>query len=145
MTTEQRLRDPFNPLSSVQEQLAEAIETLIHLGLQVHDFTGKPEAKEGLANQVNKFVSLLKTISKRDDLNHINIPIDIIQYIEDGRNPDIYTREFVEVVRKVNQFLNGKSLGLEKFKDSLALQICTEFPELASDVELIKKTTSETI
>lgn len=137
MTTESRLglsMDRNNDLVLVQELLNDTIETLIHLGVQVHDFTATREAKEGMGNQINKLVSLLKGLSIQKHSPPIMVPLDIVQYIEDGRNPDIYTREFVEVIRKVNQFLNGKSLGFAQFQSVLGAQIAKEFPELADDV-----------
>jgi len=61
------------------------------------------------------------------------------RYVEDGRNPNIYTREFVA---KQNQFLNGKMRAFEDFKNVLAEQINTTFPELRGDVEHVLWTTS---
>lgn len=59
----------------------------------------------------------------------------MIQYIEDGRNPDIYTREFVEIVIKQNQFMKGKMEAYRDFRDVLAEQIKVSFPELREKVE----------
>ena len=36
------------------------------------------------------------------------VPEDVLAYIEDGLNPDKYTRRFVNMLMKENQFLNGK-------------------------------------
>lgn len=144
MTTETRLAieiNQNNDLVLVQELLHDTIETLIHLGVQVHDFTATNEAKEGLGNQINKLISLLKGLSIQSHNPPINIPLDIIQYIEDGRNPDIYSREFIEVIRKVNQFLNGKSRCFSQFQTTLATQITKEFPELVGDVDLVLENT----
>lgn len=71
-------------------------------------------------------------------LSEINIPLEVLNYIEDGRNPDIYTREFIEVVRKINQYLNGKSIAFNKFKDILSSKIIKEFPDLQESVNEIK-------
>ena len=64
------------------------------------------------------------------------------RYVEDGRNPDIYTREFVEIVAKQNQFLNGKMRAFGDFRDVLAEQINTTFPELRGDVEHVLQAAS---
>lgn len=58
----------------------------------------------------------------------------MIQYVEDGRNPDIYTREFVELVVKQNQFMSGKRRAFRRFRDVLASQIEVGFPELREEV-----------
>lgn len=64
------------------------------------------------------------------------------RYVEGGRNPDIYTREFVEIVAKQNQFLNGKMRAFADFRDILAEQIKVSFPELQGDVERVLRATS---
>lgn len=138
MSTEKGYEDANSPLGSLQEEISNIIETFVHLGVQVHDFQGTEEAKLGLANHINKTITKLREISQRNDLSNIMIPTDLLNYIQDGRNPDIYTREFVEVVRKINQYLNGKSLAFEKFRDILAASIKQEFPELTNEVDMIK-------
>lgn len=142
MATEKAYEETTTPLGSLQEEISSIIETFVHLGVQVHDFQGTQEAKLGLANHINKTISKLHDVSSRDDLRDIMIPTDLLNYIQDGRNPDIYTREFVEVVRKINQYLNGKSLAFENFRDTLAASIKQEFPELAPEVDSIKAKTS---
>lgn len=64
------------------------------------------------------------------------------RYVEDGRNPDIYTREFVEIVAKQNQILNGKMRAFADFRDILAEQISVAFPELREDVATVLQETS---
>lgn len=120
----------------VQEDLSSIIETLLYLGVQVHDFQSTQDAKVGLSNHINKLLSQLQNLNKKDTSN-ILIPSDILQYIQDGRNPDIYTREFIEVVRKLNQFNNGKSQAFSKFHEILSSSIKQEFPELTTDIDKI--------
>ncbi|CAK7269665.1 RNA polymerase II mediator complex subunit [Sporothrix epigloea] len=73
------------------------------------------------------------------------IPRDLVQYVEAGRNPDIYTREFVELVRRTNQLRAGKSRAFAQFRDTLAGQIRSALPELSGDVDrIMMDTTAET-
>jgi len=65
----------------------------------------------------------------------VAVPREVIQYIEDGRNPDIYTREFIEIVVKQNQFMKGKMEAYRDFRDVLADQIKVSFPELTEKVD----------
>jgi hypothetical protein len=48
------------------------------------------------------------------------VPPELLEYVENGRNPDIYTREFVELVRRGNQLMRGKTAGFGAFRDVLA-------------------------
>lgn len=159
MTTETGFEDLNTQLGKTQQEISNIIETFIHLGVQVHDFKATDDAKLGLANNINKVINQLKSLESSanesspsadtqetnndtDDvsnkLSEINIPLEVLNYIEDGRNPDIYTREFIEVVRKINQYLNGKSIAFNKFKNILSSKIIKEFPDLQESVNEIK-------
>lgn len=68
-------------------------------------------------------------------MRNVNIPFEVVQYIEDGRNPDVYTREFVEAIRGSSQYQRAKMHGLRLLRDSLAEKISEEFPDLESAVQ----------
>ena len=69
------------------------------------------------------------------------IPPEIIEYVVHGRNPDIYTREFVELARKNNQLLKGKQEAFGSFADILGQTILQAMPELRPDVEKVMDNT----
>ncbi|KAK8089302.1 hypothetical protein PG997_004263 [Apiospora hydei] len=62
-----------------------------------------------------------------------HIPPELVQYVEKGRNPDIYTREFVELVRRQNQTMRGKQAAFASFRDVLAGEMDKAMPELRED------------
>jgi mediator of RNA polymerase II transcription subunit 10 len=62
------------------------------------------------------------------------IPPELIQYVDNGRNPDIYTREFVELARRGNQLMKGKQDAFASFRDVLAGEMGKAMPELREDV-----------
>ena len=62
--------------------------------------------------------------------------------MEDGRNPDIYTREFVELVQKGNQYLKGKAEAFASFRDVLAREIEGAMPEVRGEVRRVVEATS---
>lgn len=63
-----------------------------------------------------------------------DIPRELILYVDNGRNPDIYTREFVELVRRENQLMRGKMRAFAGFRDVLGREIANANPELREDV-----------
>lgn len=65
------------------------------------------------------------------------IPEPLVQYVENGRNPDIYTREFVELVRRLNQLARGKAHAFRDFRDVLAAQVAAALPEVRADVRRV--------
>ncbi|KAI0486869.1 transcription factor subunit Med10 of mediator complex-domain-containing protein [Xylaria cf. heliscus] len=61
------------------------------------------------------------------------VPPELVQYVDGGRNPDVYTREFVELVRRGNQLMRGKQRAFASFRDVLAGEIESAMPELRAD------------
>ncbi|KAJ5361107.1 Mediator complex subunit Med10 [Penicillium brevicompactum] len=62
-------------------------------------------------------------------------PPEIIDYVDSARNPDIYTREFVELVQRGNQDLHGKRLAFAGFRDVLAREMRSAMPECRAEVD----------
>ncbi|KAH7632019.1 hypothetical protein SMAC4_05291 [Sordaria macrospora] len=69
------------------------------------------------------------------------IPIPLITYVENGRNPDVYTREFIELVRRSNQLMRGKMHAFRDFRDVLAGEMEAALPELREDVRRVVEAT----
>jgi mediator of RNA polymerase II transcription subunit 10 len=63
------------------------------------------------------------------------VPPELLEYVENGRNPDIYTREFVELVRR------GNHNAFASFRDILADTIYAEMPEVQEDVVRVVEAT----
>lgn len=127
-------------------QLSAVIESLLELGVMVHDFQGTETSRDGLAIKINQTISQLDAIKRLTNssstLRATSVPADVIHsYIELGRNPDVYTREFVEITRETNQHLRGKQLALNQLRNTLAESIKHEFPDLGPTVDGILKRT----
>lgn len=54
-----------------------------------------------------------------------------------ARNPDIYTREFVELVQRGNQDLRGKREAFAGFRDVLAREMRGAMPECRGEVDRV--------
>jgi mediator of RNA polymerase II transcription subunit 10 len=130
-------------LDSTRDTLERLVESFIELGVIVHDFQGTENSKDALSIRLNQTVDELKKLQtpENNQLDKVPIPLDVLQYIEDGRNPDVYTREFVEATRKSNQYLRGKMFALKDLRDLLGKKISDEFPELREVVNDITERT----
>jgi mediator of RNA polymerase II transcription subunit 10 len=53
----------------------------------------------------------------------------------------IYTREFVELVRRLNQLTRGKMHAFSDFRDVLAREMSSALPEVAEDVRMVVERT----
>ncbi|KMU91495.1 hypothetical protein CIHG_09247 [Coccidioides immitis H538.4] len=67
----------------------------------------------------------------------IQLPPEIIDYVDAARNPDIYTREFVELVQKSNQELKGKMEAFASFRDVLAKEMASAMPECKTGLDIL--------
>lgn len=52
-----------------------------------------------------------------------SVPPEVIEYVERGRNPQIYVREHVELAMRSNQYLKGKAEGFARFADVLGEEL----------------------
>lgn len=126
----------------VKEQLKQIIETQIELGILVHDFQATVEGKEGLLERINVLTNQFQQLNQSAyNLQNKTVPLDIVEYIENGRNPDVYTREFVELLAKQNQYVKGKMLAMNHFRDTLSSQIKDAYPDLESSINDINERT----
>lgn len=144
MTTSEIAHTAENePLLATALQLQALVESFIELGVLVHDNQGTQQSHTALTHKTNQVISQLSGLTNSPFTQQFPVPVDVLTYIEDGRNPDIYTREFVEVTAKTNARLRGKMLGFQKLRDVLGEKLVEEFPRLAKGVEDIKVRTSQ--
>jgi hypothetical protein len=67
----------------------------------------------------------------------IELPPEILDYVDGGRNPDVYTREFVELVQRGNAVLNGKQEAFKRFSEIFAQELASAMPETKREVERV--------
>ncbi|KAL0256966.1 RNA polymerase II mediator complex subunit [Diplodia seriata] len=127
-------------LEPLDSQIKKVIQNLFQLVVQVHDYQGT-NTEDAMKHEITNLLGNLLQLSREAGGLTLHIPPDIISYVENGRNPDIYTREFAELVQKNNQKLKGKSEAFAQFRDILASKIITAFPEMEQDAKRIVSNT----
>ncbi|RFU24854.1 hypothetical protein B7463_g11481, partial [Scytalidium lignicola] len=129
----------------VENQLKDIIQDLYQILVQVsaYDLAGKP-SKDVLENefrQLQKDLQKVHSTAGNPSVHLPSIPPELVQYVDNGRNPDIYTREFVELARRGNQLMKGKMEAFGSFRDVLAREMSAALPELRSDVAKVVEAT----
>jgi mediator of RNA polymerase II transcription subunit 10 len=76
----------------------------------------------------------LVKLSEKAPSVQLDIPPEVTNYVESSRNPDIYTREFVELVQRTNQMLKGREEAYRFLQEQIAWQLSSAVPELKADV-----------
>lgn len=67
--------------------------------------------------------------------------MELIQYVQSARNPDIYTRQFVELVMELNQKAKGKLEAFGDFQTILAKEMIRGIDDIETDVRTAVKMT----
>ncbi|KAL8831549.1 MAG: hypothetical protein Q9170_005249 [Blastenia crenularia] len=124
---------PIN-VNSVDDQVKDVIQDLFQIQVAVQQYAGDQTRNE-LVRLIPELSNSLSRLSHDASTLSTQIPPEIIDYVDEGRNPDIYTREFVELVQKNNQYLKGKSEALSGFRDALVDEMVKAWPEMKKDVE----------
>ncbi|KAL4880098.1 mediator complex, subunit Med10 [Aspergillus karnatakaensis] len=157
-------------LSTVDTEIKDIIQHLFEIQSAVHGYLG-PETQQELVRKIKNLTTSLQTLSlhtrdpptnssqtnnnnnnnnnssnsnsnSSDPLLHsIALPPEIIDYVDAARNPDIYTREFVELVQRGNQDLRGKKEAFASFRDVLAREMRSAMPEVRGEVDRVIENT----
>ncbi|KAJ5587042.1 uncharacterized protein N7459_002807 [Penicillium hispanicum] len=143
-------------LKTVDDDLKDVIQQLFEIQSAVHGYLG-PETQQELVRKIKTLTLALSTLSKdttlpptdqstdssvgadpsNPPLSSIQLPPEIIDYVDAARNPDIYTREFVELVQRGNQDLKGKREAFAGFRDVLAREMRSAMPECRGEVDRV--------
>ncbi|KAJ5219014.1 Mediator complex subunit Med10 [Penicillium cinerascens] len=140
-------------LNTVDDDLKDVIQHLFEIQSAVHGYLG-PETQQELVRKIKNLTLALSTLSNDTDvppgqqadtttdpsnppLSSIQLPPEIIDYVDSARNPDIYTREFVELVQRGNQDLKGKREAFAGFRDVLAREMRSAMPECRAEVDRV--------
>lgn len=133
--------DDLEPLS---RQLKQTISILHDLELAAASVPAEPtpgsESVEGL---LSRLVSQYEALEGLGRSTSLSVPQDVVEYIEAGRNPNVYTRQFSEAVTREAQDLKGKMTAFQSFSDILAGAIEDEShgfgPAITADVQRAKQ------
>ncbi|KAE8376572.1 mediator complex, subunit Med10 [Aspergillus bertholletiae] len=146
-------------LSQVDADLKDAIQQLFEIQSAVHGYLG-PETQQELVRKIKSLTQTLSTLHKNTvnipdpstttstettevgnpkdpNLASVQLPPEIIDYVDAARNPDIYTREFVELVQRGNQDLKGKREAFAAFRDVLAREVRSAVPGCRGEVDRV--------
>ncbi|GAQ79999.1 Mediator complex, subunit Med10 [Klebsormidium nitens] len=115
------------------ERLAVALENAL---LEIHQLERTVMAyKESnqvlLFDRIDSFVKELKHVKKSAEGLDIEIPGEVVSLVDEGRNPDLYTREFLERCLDRNQATKGRVDAFKELRGHLLDNLDDAFPEEA--------------
>ncbi|KAI4954073.1 RNA polymerase II mediator complex subunit [Alternaria rosae] len=131
---------PESAIIDVEAQLKDIVQNLYNLIVQAYDHHGS-KTQEAIRREIQSLVQNLVKLSRTAPSVNINIPPEVMSYVENSRNPDIFTREFVETVQRMNQMLYGRVDAYRALQEQLALHVSSAIPELKDDVTSVVEST----
>jgi mediator of RNA polymerase II transcription subunit 10 len=116
------VRDP----TDVSSKIKDVVQNLYDVQSQTHGFV--PQTQDLLIGKMEELTQSLadlqrltdRTQSPNNPVHNIDLAPEIVDYVDDGRNPDIFTRDFVELVQRGNAVLNGKKQAFRDFSQVFA-------------------------
>ncbi|KAI8053497.1 transcription factor subunit Med10 of mediator complex-domain-containing protein [Syncephalis plumigaleata] len=95
----------------LESRLGETINSLFTIGLGVYDFQTGTDGL--LQKRVNELVTQYRDLTELGSNLQIAVPEEVVRYVEDGRNPDLFSREFAERTVAENQFAHGRMMAFD--------------------------------
>ncbi|KAI9588888.1 mediator of RNA polymerase II transcription subunit 10 [Glossina fuscipes] len=115
------------PLENLETQLEMFIENVRQIRIIVSDF--QPQGQNVLNQKINGLVTGLQEINKlRSQVQDIYVPFEVFDYIDQDKNPQLYTKDCVEKALAKNEEVKGKIDAYRKFKAHMLLELCKTFP-----------------
>ncbi|XP_015907250.1 mediator of RNA polymerase II transcription subunit 10 [Parasteatoda tepidariorum] len=115
------------PLENLEGCLELFIENVRQLGIIVSDF--QPQGQTILNQKITQMVTYMQEIDKcKNQVQDIQVPLEVFEYIDQGRNPQLYTKDCMEKALNKNEVVKGKIDSYRRFKSLLLVELSKVFP-----------------
>ncbi|CAG2106172.1 unnamed protein product [Medioppia subpectinata] len=134
-------------MSSALDQLETNLESLTEnvrqLGIIVSDFQPQGQGQTALNTKLNQIVTSLQDIDRiKNDMtgksSDIQVPLEVFEYIDEGRNPQLYTKDCMEKALQKNELVKGKIDSYRRFKAMLLVELSKVFPNEISKYRAVR-------
>ncbi|KAL1128907.1 hypothetical protein AAG570_013441 [Ranatra chinensis] len=107
------------------------IENVRQIRIIVSDF--QPQGQNVLNQKIQSLVYGLQEVDKlKSQVQDVHVPLEVFDYIDNGRNPQLYTKDCIEKALTKNEQVKGKIDAYRRFKSYLLVELNNVFPnELA--------------
>ncbi|KAM3353398.1 hypothetical protein ACQJBY_024513 [Aegilops geniculata] len=130
-----RPEDPSKQnLAQVTGSIQKTLGLLHQLNLNVSSFSSASQLP--LLQRLNALVAELDTMQKLADGCNIQVPMEIVNLIDDGKNPDEFTRDVLNSCIAKNQITKGKTDAFKSLRKHLLEELEEAFPD---DVEAYRQ------
>lgn len=114
-------------LENLETQLEMFIENVRQIHIIVSDF--QPQSQNVLNQKLQALVHGLQEVDKlKTQVKDVHVPLEVFDYIDQGRNPQLYTKDCIEKALAKNEQVKGKIDAYRKFKANLLVELSRTFP-----------------
>ncbi|KAH7105748.1 hypothetical protein BKA62DRAFT_687850 [Auriculariales sp. MPI-PUGE-AT-0066] len=106
---------PDGPLGDCETEIVALHQALYELGCAL--FETKAGARPNLPPKVNQVITHLAEVERIAQHIQVAVPFQVLEDIDQGRNPHNLTRERLERTATENQFMHGKVTAVEVSRD----------------------------
>ncbi|KDN51395.1 hypothetical protein K437DRAFT_221483 [Tilletiaria anomala UBC 951] len=127
---------PLDPRETTRKELEKRVRKVIDRFYEIATRAADmPEgSEEALMGKILEAISSLSDLMAIAPSLTLEIPLDVLEYIDVGRNPDLHTLALVRRLANDNQQMLGQSMALGHYRDQLQAALAVNFPELAQYV-----------
>ncbi|GJN89810.1 hypothetical protein Rhopal_002799-T1 [Rhodotorula paludigena] len=131
------------PRLEVEQTLEQLLQTLLELGICASDVqdSALESSPDGVASGVpggligrkaqQTIEQLGRLHGQKDLVANVNIPIEVITLVDQGKNPHLHTKSFIERLSGENMYTNGILSAISDYRGLLRSQLGDAFPDLA--------------
>ncbi|KAK9290505.1 hypothetical protein L1049_008675 [Liquidambar formosana] len=119
--------DPKQNLNQVINSIQKTLGLLHQLYLSVSSFNVASQLP--LLQRLNALVLELDNMTKLSEKCNIQVPMEVLNLIDDGKNPDEFTRDVINSCIAKNQITKGKTDAFKGLRRHLLEELEQAFPD----------------
>ncbi|CAN8313212.1 unnamed protein product [Cochlearia groenlandica] len=119
--------DSKENLNQVINSIQKTLGLLHQLHLTVSSFT--PASQLHLLQRLNSLVVELDNMSKLSEKCNVQVPMEVLSLIDDGKNPDEFTRDVLNSCIARNQVTKGKTDAFKDLRKYILEDLDETFPD----------------
>ncbi|CAI8618601.1 unnamed protein product [Vicia faba] len=119
--------DSMQNLKQINKSIEKTLGLIHQLTLTVSNFS--PALQMPLLQRINGLVAELDNMVKLAEKCNIEVPMEVVNLIDDGKNPDEFTRDVINNCIAKNQITKGKTDAFKNLRKHLFEELEQNFPD----------------
>ncbi|XP_047176153.1 mediator of RNA polymerase II transcription subunit 10b [Vigna umbellata] len=119
--------DSMQKLNQVSNSIQKTLGLIHQLSLTVSTFNAAFQMP--LLQRINGLVVELDNMVKLAEKCNIQVPMEVVNLIDDGKNPDEFTKDVINSCIAKNQITKGKTDALKSLRKHLLEELEQNFPD----------------